>query len=162
MTQRALLVPLVGAHFRPPAKWVLAHLPAGTALRLEPEPENAYDPKAIRVLCRIEDVPGSERAALDNDLAGTGFDLGEMLAAGEQYVWLGYVADSDGKICRDQGRPGNREVGEVLATVAADCVWATLASGADGKPLVRVEVRAGRGDDQVPMPEFDPRPEAGS
>ena len=41
--------PLVGSHFRPPAKALLASLPAGFHLELRPEPLNPYDPNAIEV-----------------------------------------------------------------------------------------------------------------
>lgn len=49
MPQNTLLSPLVGSHFHPPAKTLLSRLPAGTELYLEPEPDNQYDPNAIKV-----------------------------------------------------------------------------------------------------------------
>lgn len=45
--------PIVGMHFRPPAKDVLNLLPGGTELLLLREPDNAHDFSAIKVL-----VPG--------------------------------------------------------------------------------------------------------
>ena len=52
-----LLVPLVGAYFRPPAQQLLRHLPSGTELVLEPEPENPHDPNAIAVYTRSSSIP---------------------------------------------------------------------------------------------------------
>lgn len=42
--------PLVGMHFRPPAKDIVNCLPAGVELLLEHQPDNPYDGDAIRVL----------------------------------------------------------------------------------------------------------------
>lgn len=41
--------PIVGGRFRPPAAEVLNMLPQGTKLKLQREPDNQYDPNAIRV-----------------------------------------------------------------------------------------------------------------
>jgi hypothetical protein len=43
---------LVGAHFRPPAKALLAVLPTGHPLFLRPEPTNEYDSNAVQVALR--------------------------------------------------------------------------------------------------------------
>ncbi len=62
---------LVGMHFRPPAKEVLAALPAGTTLWLQREPDNPYDENAVKVL-----LPGfgpeGEHADLRAGLEATG------------------------------------------------------------------------------------------
>lgn len=42
--------PIVGMHFRPPAKDILNNLAAGTELLLEHQPENPHDGDAVRVL----------------------------------------------------------------------------------------------------------------
>ncbi len=85
-----LLFPLVGSHFRPPASLVLASLPAGSRVRLAPEPSNPYDPAAIQVWV----VPGeaileSQHPKLEAELPGAGFDLAELLALPE--LMLGFL-----------------------------------------------------------------------
>ena len=45
-------IPLVGAHFRPPAKALIQSLPVGQVLRLSREPDNQYDTNAIQVWLR--------------------------------------------------------------------------------------------------------------
>lgn len=87
---------LVGAHFVPPAKFFLEHLPAGTSLRLEPDPENPYDENAIVVMVRPQAVPEGQRAELGVKIPGMGFDLDELLMANE-WLRLGHVASSGGK-----------------------------------------------------------------
>ena len=78
---------IVGAHFRPPAKVLLSQLPSSTPLYLQREPDNQYDPNAIKVLCRGEDVPQSED--LENALLGTGYEGHEI--ASQEYWHLGYI-----------------------------------------------------------------------
>lgn len=51
---------IVGMHFRPPAKAVMAHLPAGASLLLVREPENPYDPNAIKVLVGTDAIPATQ------------------------------------------------------------------------------------------------------
>ena len=136
-----LYAPLVGMHFRPPAKQVLASLPSGCALSLVPEPENPYDAKAIRVeVLPAETIPLSQMEVLAQALEGTGHELHEIMSPGAEPLHLGYVGDSDGKVCRQANSPGNREVAELFSNLGAP--WpATLAFAPDGNPLVRVEVR---------------------
>lgn len=132
-----LTVPLVGAHFLPPAKWILAALPSGARLRLEPEPENPYDPKAIRAFGRAGDVPDSQHAELVEILSGAGFDLVEVLALPE--IWLGFLADSDGKL---GAQGGNREVAGLAdgARLSVGELAAELGFDPSGKAMVRVRL----------------------
>lgn len=134
-----LFVPLVGAHFRPPAKWVLEVLPAGASLRLQPEPGNPYDPNAIQVWVRPQAIPAEARAELEGILAGAGWSLEELLSLEE--LQLGYVGDSKGKVCLKEGWPGNAEV-HALQT-PGEASWndldATLGAMPTGHPAVRVE-----------------------
>jgi hypothetical protein len=44
-----MIHPIVGSHYRPPAKAILSILPLGQELLLIPEPENEHDPNAIAV-----------------------------------------------------------------------------------------------------------------
>lgn len=133
---------LVGAHFRPPAKQVLTALPSGSLLRLQPEPENPYDPKAIRVLASFESIPESQYSELDDRMIGTGHDLESLRAAGE--IFLGFVPDSAGKVCRDSGLPGNGDVHVMAheAGVEVEGLEAKLAFCPDGKPAVEIELPA--------------------
>lgn len=92
---------IVGAHFRPPAKQLLAVLPPGHPLRLEEDNENAYDPAAVRVMLYLTDGNGmpliSEQvmAALAAELPNCGLTL-EMLMSGGP-VQLGFVPAQEGK-----------------------------------------------------------------
>jgi len=136
---KSLQVPLVGAHFRPPAKQIIAHLPSEARLVLRPEPENPYDAKAIKVFGLMSEVPETQHEELNLALDGTGHELADLLEQGE--VWLGYIGDSDGKLCKGQGLPGNREVAEMVHAVIGEA-W-TEAVGhlsflPDGKPAVTV------------------------
>lgn len=124
---------LVGAHFRPPAKQLIAVLPTGAALILSPEPDNPYDSKAIKVsVCPAETVPMSQFETLAESLEGTGVDLNDLMAA--PLVHLGYLPDSEGKLCR-HCLEGNAEVGRMI-----DGNWpefqAILQFAPDGKPQV--------------------------
>lgn len=143
MPNQTYLTLLVGAHFRPPAKLVLAHLPAATSLVLIPEPDNPYDEKAIRVLARTQDIPESEHAELEAELPASGSSLDELL--GQDEIWLGYVAASGGKPL--QARPDLVGNSEVLAALTQPDARATLQFGVQGEPLVQVVVGQGQDDD---------------
>jgi hypothetical protein len=120
---------LVGAHFRPPAKQILAHLPAGAELILQREPENPYDSGAIRVLVDVAlAVPESQLASLDEALTGTGADLQEIMA---EPVQLGFII-----------APTNKKLGQWASNIAVgefmdrgDC-RAKLGFTPEGKPTV--------------------------
>lgn len=80
---------IVGAYFRPPAAAVLQVLPSGCQLFLTPEPENPYDPNAVRVTVMATSIPESEHDTLTTLVEGHGMDLQEVLNLGE--IHLGYV-----------------------------------------------------------------------
>jgi hypothetical protein len=127
-----LTVALVGAHFRPPAKLLLQHLPAGCELTLRAEPTNSYDPKAIQVVLRTSQIPEGQYEALQAELPSMGFSLEDVLG---QFEWhLGYIADSDGKACAQSGLPGNRE--------AAGATSGRLAFGPKGEPQIQIDFDA--------------------
>ncbi len=132
-----LTLPLVGAHFRPPAKQILAHLPGGTPLILWPEPTNPYDHKAIKVLCQLQStLPILQYPLLETALEGTGFDLMELLRSPD-LIHLGYLPNSNGKLGAEGG---NAEA----AALAADnnlevCdLQATLHFNLEDKPMVYI------------------------
>lgn len=126
---------LVGMHFRPPAKQVLECLPSGAELVLSPEPENPYDPDALRVLVWPSAIPAELHSMLDERLQGTGTDIAEFLAMDEPF-WLGYVAASGGKPLAKagMGAEGNKEFLALMAGSPAHS--AKLAFAASGLPLV--------------------------
>jgi hypothetical protein len=94
MTDHITSAPLVGSHFYPPAKQLLAALRAGTLLRLEREPQNAFDANAIGVWIELADIA----YALDLDMeamAGYGFYQADFEA---RRSWqLGHVAAKTGE-----------------------------------------------------------------
>lgn len=82
--------PLVGMHFRPPAKALLAALPANHPLELVPEPENPYDPNAIAVYLRSSTVSQQALGELSETLPPMGCDVETFIA---QPLWhIGYMA----------------------------------------------------------------------
>lgn len=95
---------LVGSSFRPPAKVIIAHAPSGSRLRLEAEPENPYDPAAVKVLFSPREIPPSEHPTLAEELPSCGWTLEDLLA--EKEIFLGYLASASGKplaIARERG-----------------------------------------------------------
>lgn len=85
---------IVGAHFRPPAKALLACLPAGHPLFLRPEPTNEWDENAVQVVLRTSSLPDllSEpfiRDELERQLSGQGSDVESVLGEAEWH--LGYL-----------------------------------------------------------------------
>lgn len=81
--------PIVGAHFRPPAKAILASLPAGAALSLVPEPSNPFDSNAIAVFVEPKEIPPSEHETLAETARGMGFTIEDILTAPAWH--LGYI-----------------------------------------------------------------------
>ena len=80
---------IVGAHFRPPAKAILASLPQGAALSLVPEPENPFDSNAIAVFVEPKEIPPSEHETLAETAQGMGFTVEDILTAPAWH--LGYI-----------------------------------------------------------------------
>ena len=124
-----IIAPLVGAHFYPPATGILRALPQGTPFRLQPEPENPYDSKAIKVFVSVEDIAKQlTPAAIDIALAGTGLEWGDI--EGQFELCLGHIADSDGRVlakarASEPELAGNRE----FAGYAKAEFWFTTAGG---------------------------------
>lgn len=85
----SIIFPIVGAHFRPPAKAILASLPSGQELWLRPEPTNPYDENAVQVLLRTESIPNECWENLILQASGMGFDEAALRA---EPLWhLGYI-----------------------------------------------------------------------
>ena len=81
---------IVGAHFRPPAKPLLAALFGDCPLELRPEPTNAYDPNAIAVYVKSSVLKEyADCDALKDLLPNFGHTLDTLLAEKEWH--LGYI-----------------------------------------------------------------------
>src|SRR5271156_4076216 len=95
--------PIVGAKFRPPAAGLLSVLGSGSALLVRREPDNPYDPNALQVLVRCEELEKLPCEQLQAAVEGFGFSsaevLGEEAIPGEEQAvseWhLGYVPRSE-------------------------------------------------------------------
>jgi hypothetical protein len=124
---------LVGAFYRPPAKQVLAHLPAGAELILQREPGNPWDAGAIKVLVDVaQAVPETQMASLDEALTGTGIDMEEIMQSPLQ---VGYIIS-----------PTNKKLGSWASNIAVaefmergDC-RARLGFTPEGEPTVITEL----------------------
>ena len=85
-------LPIVGAHFRPPAKGILQALPLGHTMNLKAEPENPYDPNAIAVWVSsdsLADLPQANRSTMATLCMGYGYDWETLM--GEPAWHFGYV-----------------------------------------------------------------------
>ena len=120
--------PIVGAYYRPPASTILAHLPLGTILHLDPEPDNPYDPNAIKViLAEFASFIDGASEQLDNDLLNSGWSLEQLAELPELH--LGYIP-----------RTHNAQL---LDLMKSGPDWsATYTTLPDGKPAVRVDFPA--------------------
>ena len=129
---RTLQTLLVGSHFRPPAKQLLACAPSGIELTLVPEYDNPYDENAIKAMLDPSLIPESQFDTLRESLDGTGFELEELLDG--EAVQVGYVAKSGGKPLAGTNFAGNVEFREVVDS--QEDYQATLGFAPDGKPMV--------------------------
>lgn len=88
--------PLVGMHFRPPAKAILQSLPAAYPLELRPEPSNPYDPNAVAVWFDASHLPDEALEELRHTLPGQGSDIESLC---DQRFWhIGYIAKGEAAI----------------------------------------------------------------
>ena len=117
--------PTVGAHFRPPAKAILATLPAGHPLILRAEPLNPYDPNAIMVLLRSDTIPVELHADLSLQAADFGYSIDEILAEHEWH--LGYIPRAQAQELRESG--------EIVVGTDRPAKFTFTASGASGLVL---------------------------
>lgn len=137
-----IIVPVVGAHFRPPAKVLIAIMPTGHALQLRPEPTNPYDENAIAVWAKadaiptdliVDNMPAFEGAGDAPDLE----NLGGMEGWQATYRQLGYVARVDTDKVRGLQSDSNG-------------FWdATIGFDGAGKPTAKVEDAVAVPDDAV-------------
>jgi hypothetical protein len=124
--------PLVGSHFRPPAKAIIAVLRNGTPLLIDREPDNAYDPQAVKVSVESAHIPSSQLDELDAQASGFGFSAKDILA---QPLWhLGYIAAKPPK-----GRPGTLATEVSNRLLEGGTANAVLAFDGQGLPEVQIE-----------------------
>lgn len=129
---------LVGAYLRPPAKALLACLPAGHPLFLRPEPTNEYDENAVQVVLRSSTLPTDEFLVdeLETQLSGQGYDLEQVR---EQDEWhLGFLPKAA------KNNPAleawNVEVQKAIHAVAGNSgtIACSLSFDGSGKPTVLI------------------------
>ena len=87
--------PLVGDYFRPPAKALIQLLPIDHPLILQREPDNAFDPNAVKVILETSTLqaipaPSPIDQLLDEKCGPFGFSADEIFASSEWH--LGYIA----------------------------------------------------------------------
>ncbi len=87
---------IVGSHFKPPAKLLLENLPKGTPLSLEPDPENPYDPNAIKVFVNAGSIPEGRYETLEAALPSMGVNGMDEILSTEDW-FLGHLGASEGK-----------------------------------------------------------------
>ncbi len=80
--------PIVGMHFRPPAKALVAALPSGTPLMLEPEPTNQYDPFAVKVLVDLTEMDDEFWDEIETALGLAGVEKEELLEAPRHIAYI--------------------------------------------------------------------------
>lgn len=134
---------IVGAHFRPPAKQLLGHLPTGAKLQLLPQDDNPYDPAAVQVLVDPLQVPSERWEQLDQELLETGNTVEQIMSAGP--VQLGFVPAQGGKPLEKARaiRPdllGNEQVRELLGHEQSGqiALSASLTFAIDGSPMAEL------------------------
>jgi hypothetical protein len=127
--------PIVGQHFRPPAKAILAVLKNGTPLLISREPDNAYDPNAVKVLVESLHIPSSQLDELDTQASGFGFSAKQILA---EPIWhLGYIAAKPPK-----GRPG--ALAPEVSNRLLEGEPKSVLLGFDGQGLPEVQIEWGK------------------
>lgn len=132
MSNKSLTSLIVGSHFRPPAKIVLANLKGGTPLRLERDEQNTYDEFAIKVLVEGRFIIPSPQVEVE--LEATGNSLEELR---DLEIFLGFVAATGGKPLKENPEwKGNRD----FLDWGLEGKTASLGFAGDGKPLVRLEL----------------------
>lgn len=127
---------IVGMHFRPPAKQIVAFAQVGQPLALQADPENPYSltGHATKVLVPLEHWSEAQWAELEPFLEGCGTTHEELLGEDEPegYAgrWVGFIAEK-----------GNAEVQEQIAKALASGALLRVTFGRDmaARPLAIVE-----------------------
>lgn len=131
---------LVGQHFKPPAKALLAALPQGAKVTIIPEPDNPYDSEALLVVVETSEI---DESSLDEAmLAGMGQSLSDVM---EQESWtLGHVAASGGKpLLKAKAAGADDLIGTKEVHAAANDEWpqeAKVEVRGDGTVVLMLDV----------------------
>jgi len=86
-------LPLVGSHFRPPAKALIQSMPMAHPLELRPEPTNPYDSNAVAVWLDAHTLPDEALEELRHTLPGMGSDIDDLMS--QRHWHLGYIPKTD-------------------------------------------------------------------
>lgn len=140
-----LLSPIVGAFYRPPAKTIMSLLSVGHELLLDPEPDNEYDPNAIRVCVKLKSIDISQQDfdMVEDELMRFGANWHDLMRdefgndVEDPEFHLGYIPRSGAKTAKIDGQPsiGNLEVMNMIRQPD----WkATLTYSPAGQPLVQI------------------------
>lgn len=133
--------PLVGMHFRPPAKAILQSLPTGYPLELRPEPSNPYDQNAIAVWIDARFLSNDAIDELTSTLPGSGHDIEELLS--QRWWHIGYMA-------REDAAKHQQDIGFALQALREDALTndglvltgypAKLSFNGEGKPHLTFDI----------------------
>lgn len=83
----------VGGYHRPPALALTSMCAAGTPVLLVPEPTNAFDSNAIKVMLDAANIPVDQFEEQGDMLAGFGHDKESVMAGSPWH--LGYIPRTD-------------------------------------------------------------------
>ncbi len=97
--------PIVGAHYRPPAKAILSGISPGTKLFLRAEPSNEFDVNAIQVLINTDEIKHEDHENLNSELSGYGQSIKDLQASDE--IHLGYIPRQIAKVLKESGIVSN-------------------------------------------------------
>lgn len=85
----SVTLPIVGAHFRPPAKALIQSMPMAHPLELRPEPTNPYDSNAVAIWLDAHTLPEESLEELRHTLPGMGSDIDDLMS--QRYWHIGYI-----------------------------------------------------------------------
>ena len=86
-------LPIVGAHFRPPAKALIQSMPMAHPLELRPEPTNPYDSNAVAIWLDAHTLPDESLEELRHTLPGMGSDIDDLMS--QRHWHIGYIPKTD-------------------------------------------------------------------
>lgn len=127
-----LTAPIVGMHFRPPAKDVINMLPTGADLELRRQSDNEYDANAVQVFLHgFSREPTSAHAALYETLAAGQEDLFLQEAGWVDPLPLGYICSKKSGMAK--------LFAQAMDEAGRASVCANLSFDMAGKPQVETE-----------------------
>ncbi len=124
-------LPIVGAHFRPPAKALLSVLPGGNALRIIPEPDNPHDENALAVFVVTSEIANDLNDELDVAASPFGYGIESIR---DSVGWhLGYIPRTHAEVLQPR-------IVAYFAAQGKDGLIGILAFTPDGKPAIRFDL----------------------